>query len=436
MPFKARIFVVLIKKMRKIFLLIFFITLYFFSFSQDITGNWKGNIEVNGQQIPILFHFFKDSSGNIDGKWDSPNQHAINLPFSEISAVNDSVHLGIKMIGGSYNGKFFGNDSIAGIWQQNGAQLPLNFSRSTEQLKKTPLFPGERQISIVSHGGNKLYGTLLSKNNQQKLAIIIAGSGPTDRDGNSATGLDSANSYKLLAQSLDSQNIATFRYDKRGVAMSLSGDFQESSVTFNDYIKDAEKIYDYMHDTLGYKDIYFIGHSEGSLVGMIAAETVPVKGYISVAGAGRPIDKIIEEQLHANALPDSLNEDVNHIFNELKKGNEVSNVPSGLDFLFRKSIQPYFISWLKYDPAKEIKNLNCPVLILQGTCDKNVKVTDAEKLHEANKKSTLDIIPLMTHTLKNAGEGCSDDNNKTYKDPSLPINRKLVNDIVIFIKKW
>ncbi len=421
--------------MRKLFFVNLFLALCSFSYCQNIVGNWSGNIEVNNQQIPILFHFYKDSSGNIDGKWDSPAQHAMNYPFSDIKASNDSVLLEITLIGGSYNGKFVGKDSIAGIWHQRGAQLPLNFSRSTERLQKTPLSLGEKEISIVSFDGNKLYGTLLSKNNQQKLAIIIAGSGPTDRDGNSATGLDGANTYKLLAQALDSQNIASFRYDKRGIAMSHAVNIQENRLTFEDYIKDAEKIYNYLHDTLGYKDIYFIGHSEGSLIGIIAAEKVPVKGYVSVAGAGRPIDKIIEEQLNANHLPDSLDKKVSHILDELKKGNEVSNIPSGLDFLFRKSIQPYYISWLKYDPAKEIKKLNCPVLILQGTCDKNVTVSDAEKLHNANKKSTLDIIPLMTHPLKDAKDGCIDINNKTYMDPSLPINRKLVNDIIVFMQK-
>ncbi|MEO7119953.1 MAG: alpha/beta fold hydrolase [Ginsengibacter sp.] len=424
--------------MRKIFLIIFLITLYSFSFSQDITGNWKGNIEVNGHEVPILFHFFKDSSGKMDGKWDSPLQHAMNLPFSGISTPGDSVQLEIKMISGSYNGKFIRHDSIAGMWHQNGAELPLNFSRSTDEMpveQKTLLLKGEKEISITSVVGSNLYGTLLSKNNQQKVAIIIAGSGPTDRDGNSATGLDSANSYKLLAEALDSQNIASFRYDKRGVAKSISGNFSENDLTFDDNIKDVEKIYDYLHDTLGFKSIYFIGHSEGSLVGMIAAEKVPVKGYISIAGTGRSIDKVIEEQLNANPLPGSANEEINHIFDELKKGNEVSNVPSSLNFLVRKSIQPYLISWLKYDPAKEIKNLKSPVLILQGTCDTQVKIIDAEKLHEANKKSTLDIIPLMTHALKNADPGCKDDNNKTYMDPSLPLNRKLVNDIVVFIKK-
>ena len=160
-----------------------------------------------------------------------------------------------------------------------------------------------------------------------------------------------------------------------------------------------------------------------------------VKGYVSIAGAGRPIDVVIEEQLNRQPLPDSLKDTINFIFNEFKKGKEVNGLLSSLDFLFRKSIQPYMISWMKYSPASEIKKLNCPVLILQGTCDVQVKIEDAENLHNANKKSTLDIIPLMTHTLKNAAADCKDENHKTYMDPALPLNETLVHDIVNFIQK-
>jgi fermentation-respiration switch protein FrsA (DUF1100 family) len=102
--------------------------------------------------------------------------------------------------------------------------------------------------------------------------------------------------------------------------------------------------------------------------------------------------------------------------------------------LFRKSIQPYMISWLKYDPAAEIKKLTCPILIVQGTCDIQVKVKDAENLHEVNKKSILKIIPGMSHTLKNAGTDC-EDQQKTYTDGSMPLDETLVKDIVRFIKK-
>jgi len=405
-------------------------------FAQKIIGNWKGNIDVNGTEIPIVFHFNKNSDGKIDGKWDSPKQNAIGLPYSSVDANDDSAHIGIKMIDGFYEGKFIGNDSISGTWTQRGNQLPLNFSRTNgddETQMNALVHPGEKEIEITSAVGSKLYGTLLSKNNQQPLAIIVAGSGPTDRNGNSTISV-ATNEYQMLAYSLDSQNIATFRYDKRGIGKSAYADMKESDLVFDDYVKDAEKIFDYLHDTLGFKNIYFVGHSEGSLIAMLASEKKKVKGYISVAGAGRPIDEVLEEQMQKHPLPDSVKQQIPGIFNQLKEGKEVNNIPQILSPLFRKSIQPYIISWLKYSPQKEIKKLKCPILVLQGGCDIQVKEVDANNLHEANKKSTLDIIPDMSHTLKNAGENCANE-NKTYTDGSMPLDRKLVDDIVSFIKK-
>lgn len=422
--------------MRSILFITFFMALSSTLFAQNIVGNWKGNIDVNGNQIPIVFHFFKNSSGEIDGKWDSPKQNAIGLPFSAIHLNEDSIHLDIAMISGSYNGKFFNRDSIEGTWEQSGNKIPLNFSRTSENVeagKPEPIYPGEKEISITSAGGSQLYGTLLSKNNHQKIAIIVAGSGPTDRNGNSSMGIRT-NEYRMLAHSLDSQNIATFRYDKRGIAKSAYAGMKESHLVFDDYVRDAEKIFDYLHDTLGFKDIYFIGHSEGSLIAMLASQKNKVKGYISIAGAGRPIDVILEEQMQKQPLPDSIKQQIPDIFDQLKKGEEVDNIPEILNPLFRKSIQPYMISWMKYSPEKEIKKLKCPILILQGGCDIQVKEIDANNLHNANRKSTLDIIPSMSHTLKNAGKDCVNE-NKTYTDGSMPLDTDLVEDIVKFIQK-
>jgi pimeloyl-ACP methyl ester carboxylesterase len=387
-------------------------------FAQKIVGNWKGHIDVNGIELPIVFHFNKNSEGQIEGKWDSPKQNANGLPFSAINADEDSIHLEMKKFSSSYEGKFSGNDSIAGTWVQLGNHFPLNFSRANAdeaaKMDTAPVHEGEKEMVITSAAGTKLYGTLLSKNNQQPIGIIIAGSGPTDRNGNSTLGA-ATNEYQMLAYSLDSQNIATFRYDKRGIAKSAYEGMKEGDLVFEDYVKDAEKIFDYLHDSLGFKNIYFIGHSEGSLIGMLASEKKKVSGYISVAGAGRPIDEILNEQMQKQPLPDSVKQQIPVIFNLLKKGQQADQVPSELNMLFRKSIQPYLISWLKYSPQKEIKKLRCPILILQGGCDIQVTEQDAKNLHEANKKSTLDIIPNMSHTLKNAGKDCVDQ-TKTNTD--------------------
>ena len=294
----------------------------------------------------------------------------------------------------------------------------------------TDSLPKEKIVSINIRGV-AIEGSLLSHSAKEKLVIIIAGSGPTDRNGNSIAGVYS-NAYKMLAQELAKNNIASFRFDKRGIAKSVVKNFKEKDLSFDDYINDVVAIYQYMKDSLGFKKIYFAGHSEGSLVGMIAAEKVKPQGYISIAGAGRPIDKVIVEQFTqqspvAGSQADSL-------FSILKTKNKIDTVPPRMFSIFRPSIQPYMVSWMKYNPAAEIATLKIPILILQGTCDIQVKVMDAESLHKGNKKATLVLIDGMTHVLKDAQADCIDKDNKTYHDPSLPLNTKFVNAIISFVK--
>lgn len=408
---------------------------YIFSFCQNITGNWKGNIQVSGQHIPIIFHFYQDSLGRWDGTWDSPLQKAMNLSYSGVTVNSDSLIIDLKLISGYYSGKFINEDSISGIWHQSQMQIPLNISRTYEKFKEgsTILNPNEKEIAIDVNREIRLFGTLLSKNSRQKLAIIIPGSGPTDRNGNSSLGITS-NSYKMLAEELDQQNIATFRYDKRGVGKSVINNMNETDLVFDNDIEDVKKIFKYLKDTLGYQNIYFLGHSEGSLIGMIAAQHTTAKGFISVSGASSRIDKIIIEQLSKNPKLSMMKNNAASIFSTLKKGEKVNVIPKNLQWLFKSSTQPYIISWLKYSPTLEIKKLKCPVLILQGTCDLQIKKIEAEKLHKANKNSILDIIPLMTHTLKNADARCKDKDHKTYTEASLPLNKKFVTDVVDFIK--
>jgi len=422
--------------MKRLTILFCLLTTFVTAFSQKAIGNWEGNIEMGNISLPIEFHFYLDSSGNVSGKWASPKQNARNLSFSQIEQKEDSLLLEMKAFNSSYQGRFINADSIAGYWMQNGAKLPLNVKRTainSAASQKEKTYPNEKEISITSAGGTRLFGTLLSKNNEQKIALIIAGSGPTDRNGNNPLGVE-ANSYKMLARALDSQNIASFRYDKRGIAKSTISNFNEKEIVFEDFIKDAEKIIDFLRDSLGFKEVFVIGHSEGSLVGMVAAEKKKVDGFVSVAGAGRPIDVVINEQLAGAS--DSIKSKAKFILSHLKEGKEVDQkmVPPALLSVFRESIQPYMISWIKYSPQKEIAKLKCPVLILQGSCDVQVSVEDAKLLHAANKKSSLKIIPSMSHTLKDAGKTC-EKQQQTYSDDKMPLDPLFVESISNFIEK-
>lgn len=285
-------------------------------------------------------------------------------------------------------------------------------------------------IFTIKITGGVLEGSLISQPSKNKLAIIIAGSGPTDRNGNNPLNVK-ANSYKMLAEELNKEKIASIRYDKRGIGKSKLQAKDESKTLFTDFVNDAVALYKYAKDSLGYKQVYFIGHSEGSLIGMLASIETKAQGYISISGAGRSIDEIIEQQIENQ--PEEVKQMVHEIFVSLKAGKEVDDVPQALYTLFRPSIQPYMISWIKFNPSEEIKKLTQPILLINGTCDIQVKASEAELLNKANPSSKLVIIKKMTHALKDTGDDCNDAGMKTYTDPTLPLNTELVDSIIKFI---
>ena len=259
------------------------------------------------------------------------------------------------------------------------------------------------------------------------VALIIAGSGPTDRDGNGP--LIKTDTYKQLAHALSLHKIAALRYDKRGVGKSMAAMKSEKELRFDDYVQDAREWIAWMRQDKRFTGIILIGHSEGSLVGMLAAQE-GVDRFISLAGAGFSADSILKQQLGAQPL---LRERSFSIIDSLKAGLTVAQVPPMLFTVFRPGVQPYMISWFKYDPAIIIARLNIPVLILQGTNDLQIKVTDAERLHAANAKSELVILDGVNHVLKKVADMA--ENQRSYRDPALLLDERLVNAIVGFTKR-
>lgn len=185
----------------------------------------------------------------------------------------------------------------------------------------------------------EIQGTLLSpkKQNNTPLAILIAGSGPTDRDGNQAHLKN--NSLKYLAEGLAEKEITVFRYDKRIIAQMNKGTVQEDKVTFEDGVNDALLVVNYFKKK--YKNIIIIGHSEGALIGILAAQKTPVSKLISISGAGSNSATLIEEQIKKNAP--QLKEEAQRVLNLLKKGEQVENISPYLAPVFRKSVQSYLL---------------------------------------------------------------------------------------------
>jgi pimeloyl-ACP methyl ester carboxylesterase len=166
---------------------------------------------------------------------------------------------------------------------------------------------------------------------------------------------------------------------------------------------------------------------------MVAAHRIGADAFVSIAGAGRPLQEIILDQYKSHLTSDLLKTTEN-ILNQLAAGKTVQSVPNELNMLLRPSVQPFLISWLRYDPSKEISNLRLPVLIVQGTTDVQVHLTDAKRLADANPSAKLLLIEGMNHVLKTVPND-QDKQVASYSDPSLPITPDLISAISRFVDK-
>lgn len=289
----------------------------------------------------------------------------------------------------------------------------------------------EQNVSIDG-GSAPLYGTLTlpSGTGPLDVALILPGSGPTDRNGNFPGRTN--NSLLLLAHGLADAGIASLRIDKRGVAASALAYPPERDLRFTTYVDDATQWLTFLKNQPRVGRIFLIGHSEGALVATLAARTLPVSGLVLIAGAGRPAPSIIREQLAALNYSASLQERAEAILQKLEAGETVPDVPAELAALYRPSAQPYLISWLKYDPANELAKLTTPTLIIQGTNDLQITIADAQRLASARKNIALLTIKDMNHVLKIAPADRAG-NIRLYSDPDAPLANGLVAGIVDFI---
>ncbi|XYJ08714.1 alpha/beta hydrolase family protein [Telluria sp. B2] len=262
------------------------------------------------------------------------------------------------------------------------------------------------------------------------VALIIAGSGPTDRDGNSSMIPGRNDSLRMLAQALARAGIASVRYDKRGIGASAQAMQSESALRFETYIDDAAAWAARLRKDPRFSKVAVIGHSEGSLIGMVAARQAGADAFVSFAGVGTPLPAVLRRQL-ADKLPPDLLKENERILGALERGQTVDGVPPLLAALYRPSVQPYLISQFRYVPAKRIAALSIPVLIVQGTTDIQVGVEDAQALKRANPGARLEIVEGMNHVLKMVpADGAQ---LASYGDPALPLAPRLVDAVTSFL---
>lgn len=270
-------------------------------------------------------------------------------------------------------------------------------------------------------------GTLYTpiENETSPLVIFIAGSGPTDRDGNQS--FMKNDMLKKMATFLSNNGVSTFRYDKR-IVKQIRTNSIDKNISFDDFVTDARSVINFFNSK--YETIIVAGHSQGSLVGLLALNQ-SVDAFISLAGAGKPIDQILEEQISKSA-PMFL-EDSKRVLATLKSGKTTKDYPLPLASIFSLEIQPFMTNWMQYNPIEVINKQEIPILIINGDKDLQVGIEEAKLLHEAAQNGQLLIVENMNHVLVNI-EGDDLENMKSYNTATLKITQKVSDRMLDFVK--
>jgi esterase/lipase len=307
--------------------------------------------------------------------------------------------------------------------------LPLAAMAQNTFSKKSVVSTDAQHTEV--NVNNNIQGSLFTPYTFEKvpLVIIVGDSGATDRNGNERR--TKSNAYLQLADSLLTQGVATYRYDKR-IVTQIKNRKPSDKTLFSDFIIDAKESVNFFKNDNRFSRIYIAGHGQGSLVGMLAVDK-DVYGFISLNGAGQSIDALIVQQI-AQQQP-GLDKVAAKTFERVKNSRElVVDIERDLYVLIGPQVQPFMKSWMQYDPAKEIKKLQIPILIINGSKNRQVDPSEAAILKDAVPVASLELIENMNHVLKTVGED-EIEASKSYINPKVPLSVTLVDIIVRFIKE-
>ncbi len=293
----------------------------------------------------------------------------------------------------------------------------------------------ETELEAAGPAG-ALRGIMLAPENPKgPVILIIPGSGPTNRDGNSPLGVK-ASTYKLLAEGLAARGITTVRIDKRGMFGSAGAVADANAVTIEDYAGDVHAWVKAIRAKTGASCVWLLGHSEGGLVALASGRSAgDVCGLILIATAGQPFGEVLRAQLRANPANAPVLGQALAAIDALEAGHrvDVSAMHPALLPLFNPKVQGFLISTFALDPARLIAEWKKPVVIMQGERDIQVSLSDADRLKQAAPAAKLMLLPDTNHVLKTVASPNRAANMAAYADPSLPLAPAVIDGIAGFV---
>jgi pimeloyl-ACP methyl ester carboxylesterase len=413
-----------------------------------IVGNWLGTLEAGPQKLRMGLHITANDKGELTSSLDSLDQNALGIPIKQTTFTNNKLHLDILAPPAQYDGTLNSDgNEIAGTFAQGGARLPLQFKRvdkipgraSRPQDPKPP-YPYDSEDVSYENKGIHLAGTLTLPRGQGPFpaAVMITGSGPQDRDET----ILGHKPFWIIADYLARRGIAVLRVDDRGVGKS-SGDSTQAA--FDDLSGDVLAGVEYLkgRKEIDVKHIGVIGHSEGGMVGPLAAtRSSDVAFVVMLAGTGVSFEQAVDSHLsqaelmmrEAGAPEEAIarnNALQKTIFRVLRAESdskiavekmraELDNMKASLPEAQRKALEspgaaaaanqqfasvtvPEMRSILLHDSGRTLHQLKAPVLALNGSRDMqvsaklNLPAIAAALAEGGNSDFTLVELPGLNH---------------------------------------
>jgi len=407
-----------------------------------IDGTWEGSIILQNQPL-LISVTFNTMDGDTDGSINIPQQSAFNLPVSVSVLTPDSLEFSFET--GTGTAAFRASlkspdpDEIIGIFTQSGVELPFEIVRSEEEITQSDYFREEN--IYIEADSITIAGTLVVPDSleSEALVIFISGSGSQTRN-SSVAGFEL---FAELADQLAFRGISSFRYDDRGTGESTG----KSDATLNDLAGDLTAIANHFSETdytSSFDDIVYLGHSQGGLISLIAAEDFTPARLVLLASPMMPGDKIILQQMRDISTVQGISDDIlernikfqQRVFEAARSGEgwdpletniedrlraQLSQLPEeqqstlgNMDQFIQTQVSrqldgaksQWFKSFIETDPRPYLQSLDVPTLAVFGENDSQVKLSsNLEELEQIEGDFTIVTIPNANHLFQVSESG-------------------------------
>lgn len=374
--------------------------------AQNISGSWRGVLEVEDVQLPLVLKITPDGNCTID----SPKEMVRNIPSDVKYLSADSIFVSTS-IGFDYAGRLQ-DGVIHGTFTQGGISVPMDLKLMQRPQNPQPPFPYQtEQVKFTNaNAGATFAGTLSVPDGAQCVLLMVTGSGSQDRDEE----LFEHRPFAVIADRLARQGIATLRYDDRGYGESVGGDVMNA--TTRDFADDAAAGIEWLRRSGRFQQVGILGHSEGGSIAYMLGAQGLVDFIVSLAGPTVQGDTILLEQNRTLTGEKSIGLTIDHIRNNPR----VQQIP-------------WYQFFINYNPKADIAKITCPVMAING--EKDVQVMsemclDAlRRVLPANEHHLIKSYPGLNHLFQHCETGMPDE----YESIEETISEEVINDIISWI---